>query len=74
MILRDFVYSFIPICVAMDMAGLVPLYLTLTKDLTDEEKQTVRWQALATAFLISIVFILTGQLIFKRLGHFGGGF
>jgi len=66
--LKDFAYSFIPIFVAMDIGGLVPVYLTLTKDLTPQEKQDVRWQALATAFLISIAFILAGQFIFKVLG------
>ncbi len=64
----DFVYSFIPIFVAMDIAGLVPVYLSLTKDLTAEEKRQVSLQALLTALLISLVFIVAGQFVFRVLG------
>ncbi len=66
--LKDFIYSFLPIFVAMDIWGVLPVYITLTKDLTSAEKQTVSWQALGTAFLISIAFIVAGQFIFRVLG------
>ena len=68
MTLTNFVYSFIPIFVAMDIGGLIPLFLTLTKDLTPEEKRQVSWQALVTSFLISVAFIVAGQFIFRVLG------
>jgi multiple antibiotic resistance protein len=68
MTFTNFVYSFIPIFVAMDIGGLIPVFLTLTKDLTAEEKRQVSWQALITSFLISVAFIATGQIIFKVLG------
>jgi multiple antibiotic resistance protein len=64
----DFVYSFIPIFVAMDMGGLIPVFLTLTQDLTPREKRHVSGQALVTSFLISVVFIAAGQFIFRVLG------
>jgi len=68
MTLTNFVYSFIPIFVAMDIGGLIPVFLTLTQDLTPEEKRLVSWQALVTSFLISVAFIVAGRLIFRVLG------
>jgi len=68
MTFKNFVYSFIPIFVAMDIGGLIPVFLILTKDLTPEEKRQVSWQALITSFLISVAFIATGQFIFRVLG------
>lgn len=70
----DFFYSFIPIFVAMDIGGLIPVYLTLTKDLTAEQKQKVGLQALITAFLISIAFIVAGKFVFRILGITTGDF
>ncbi len=66
--LWDFIYTFIPIFVAMDIGGLVPVYLSLTKGLSNEERRTVSWQALFTAFVISAAFIAVGRLIFRVLG------
>lgn len=64
----DFIYTFIPIFVAMDVAGLIPMYLSLTKGFSNQERQTVTMQALFTAFVISVLFIAVGQFIFRVLG------
>ena len=66
--IKEFVYSFLPIFVAMDVGGMIPVYLTLTRDLSPSEKRTVSWQAMVTAFMISVVFVVAGQFIFTVLG------
>jgi len=68
MTFTNFVYSFIPIFVAMDIGGLIPVFLTMTQNLSPKEKRQVSAQALVTSFLISVVFIAAGQLIFRVLG------
>ena len=65
---KDFVYSFIPIFVAMDVPGLVPLFLSLTKGLSEEERHVVIWQAVLTGFIVSVAFIAVGRFIFNILG------
>jgi multiple antibiotic resistance protein len=65
---REFLYAFIPIFVAMDVAGIIPVYLTLTKNLSEAEKKKVSVQALSTAFLISLIFIAIGRWIFRLIG------
>jgi multiple antibiotic resistance protein len=63
-----FLYVFIPIFVAMDPGGIIPVYLALTEGLTASKRKRVAWQALSTAFAISLVFIIAGRLIFEVLG------
>jgi len=65
---KDFLYTFIPILVAMDAVGLVPMYLSLTRGLSDEERKKVSVQALLTALVISVIFLGAGKLIFKAIG------
>lgn len=63
-----FAYTFIPIFVAMDVSGLIPLYLSLTKGLSNPQRHRVSVQALFTAFVISVLFIAIGRLIFRVIG------
>lgn len=66
--LVSFGYAFIPIFVAMDIPGLVPVFVSLTQGLTPRETRRVALQALLTALVISIAFILVGKFIFRVLG------
>jgi multiple antibiotic resistance protein len=65
---KDFLYTFIPIFVAMDIGGVVPAFLSLTKNLTDLERRRVSTQALFTAFAISVIFVAVGRWIFRLIG------
>lgn len=65
---KDFAYTFIPIFVAMDIGGIIPVYLSLTHNLTDNERKSVSTQALFTAFAISLLFVAVGRWIFRLLG------
>jgi len=64
----SFVHCFVPIFVAMDVAGLLPVYLSLTRSLEEPARQRIGVQAIATAFIISAAFIFIGQVIFELLG------
>ena len=68
MTFRNFIYTFIPIFVAMDVGGLAPVYLSLTKGLSPQDRKRVNWQALSTALVISLIFIGVGRFIFDVLG------
>jgi multiple antibiotic resistance protein len=65
---HDFIYTFIPIFVALDLGGVIPMFLSLTKTLSDDERRSVGWQALATAFTISVLFIAVGRVVFQVIG------
>jgi multiple antibiotic resistance protein len=65
---KIFVLSFIPIFVAMDVLGLVPIFLSLTSDMKPPEKKILITEATLTALAVSLVFLFGGRLIFNFLG------
>lgn len=66
--MREFLLTFIPIFVAMDAIGILPMFIGFTEHLKKKEKQRIILQSIVTAFIIGIVFLLLGKWIFKILG------
>ncbi len=64
----NYVLAFIPIFVAIDIFGLLPIFLSLTSSYTDDERRGVVSQSTLTAFLVSVSFIGIGKLVFTVLG------
>lgn len=67
-LLKTFVVTFIPLFVAMDPLGMVPIYLGLAQGTPRERRNLVVYEAVGTALLIAIGFMFTGKLIFEYLG------
>jgi len=65
--MRTFLLCFIPLFVAVDIIGNVPLYLSLTSGMPKEHRTKVIWQAGWTALVISLIFMLAGKWIFTFL-------
>jgi multiple antibiotic resistance protein len=66
--LKIFILSFIPLFVAIDVLGLVPIFISLTSDMKPQEKEKLITDATLTALGVSIVFLLGGRFIFNFLG------
>lgn len=66
--MKAFLLSFIPIFVAMDAIGILPMFMGFTDRLKEQEKRRIITQSIITAFLIGIVFLFLGRWIFKILG------
>jgi multiple antibiotic resistance protein len=66
--LKTFVLSFIPLFVAIDVIGLVPIFLSLTNSLGKPQKKKLITDATLTALGFSIVFLFGGRMIFNFLG------
>lgn len=66
--MKAFLLSFIPIFVAMDAIGVLPLFIGFTEHLSKREKHKIVTQSIITAFLVGIVFLFLGKWIFKLLG------
>lgn len=66
--LKNILLSFIPIFVAVDALGVLPIYIGLTTDLSRNEKKRVIIQSLWTASIVAIAFLLAGRLLFQFLG------
>jgi multiple antibiotic resistance protein len=65
---KSFLATLIPIMVALDAPGTLPLYVSMTEGITGQEQKKIVRQSIATAFLVTIGFILLGQAIFNALG------
>jgi len=66
--LEDMALSFIPLFVAMDPLGNLPIVIALTQDETPAERSRTLRLALITAFALGLLFIGLGTFIFSVLG------
>lgn len=65
--LQNFLVAFIPLFVALDPIGLVPIYLGMAQGVPRERRHTVIYEAIVTALLITIGFLFLGKIIFDFL-------
>jgi multiple antibiotic resistance protein len=66
--MRPYVESFLPLFVAINPAGIIPIYLSVTENLSRAERRRLTLQAMVTAVGISVLILFAGQLIFSLLG------
>lgn len=72
--LKNIILSFIPIFVAVDAIGVLPIFVSLTEAMEEREKSRIITQSILTALGLAIGFVLVGKLIFKWLGITMGDF
>jgi len=65
--LRPYVLTFIPIFVAVDALGNIPLFVSLTHSLNKKQKQRVIRESLLTATVIAVSFMFLGKAILRVL-------
>jgi len=73
-VLKNILLSFIPLFVAVDAIGVLPIFVSLTEGLDKQQKNKIIVQSMVTAFLLAVGFILVGKLVFKLLGISIGDF
>jgi len=71
---KDILLSFIPIFVAVDAVGVLPIFVSLTEGMTSEEKTKTIIQSMFTALGLAVGFIFLGKAVFKVLGITLGDF
>lgn len=60
--------TFIPLFVAMDPFGMLPIFTSLTNTMSAKEKKNVIKLSTLTALAISVAFAFIGDIVFKILG------
>jgi len=66
--LRLFVLAFVPLFVAVDPLGLVPLYVGLTDGVKPEDRRRILIESILTALGVTIGFVIFGRYILDFLG------
>ena len=72
--LKNIVLSFIPLFVAVDAIGVLPIFVSLTEGLEKSERSKIILQSMFTASGLAVGFILLGKVIFRLLGITLGDF
>ncbi len=60
--------SFIPLFVAIDIIGTVPIFMGFTHGVPGKQIRKLIIEALITAFIVAILFLIAGNLILTFLG------
>ncbi len=66
--MQEFIQTFVPLFVAIDVFGLFPIFISLTEALEVEEKKKVALDASITAWITGVIFALGGSYILSFLG------
>ena len=64
----EFLVAFIPIFVAVDAIGLLPIFVSLTGGIDQATKNKIILQSTITAACLAVGFIIAGRAVFKFLG------
>ncbi len=73
-LLNNILMAFIPVFVAVDAIGTLPILTSLTQGLDRGQKNRVILQSMLTALCLAVGFVLVGKLVFKALGITMGDF
>ncbi|HXF99461.1 MAG TPA: MarC family protein [Bacteroidota bacterium] len=65
---EPFLLAFIPLFVAIDVFGVLPLFIALTGGMDERRRRVLTLEATLTALAISVVFLAAGKLLFSFLG------
>ena len=66
--LRTFLETFLPLFVAIDPFGMVPVFLGVTDGMSDKRRRRITFEAVTAATLICLSFMFLGESLFRFLG------
>ena len=66
--MREFWSAFIPLFVAIDVLGLIPIYLGMTAGRETRTRERLARQATLAALAVSLLFLFIGKWVFNYLG------
>lgn len=66
--MKEFFLCFVPIFVAVDPLGILPLFMTFTEGMGQKELKRVIIQSFVTALVVAILFLIGGTYLLRLLG------
>ena len=67
-LLKPYILTFIPIFVAVDAIGNIPIFISLTDGTTKKERNKIIADSVTTATAIAIIFMFAGKFVLRILG------
>lgn len=67
-LLEPFVLSFIPIFVAVDAIGNIPLFVSLVEGASKKQKQRIIVESVTTATVVAVLFVFVGKWVLRFIG------
>lgn len=67
-ILEPYLLTFIPIFVAVDAIGNIPVFISLVEGLSKKQRQKIIVDSVATATIVAILFMFVGKWILGLIG------
>ena len=64
----DFLLAFIPVFIAIDVVGILPIFMSLVDGIEKPRKTKIINQSVITALSVSIGFLALGKFVFSVLG------
>ncbi|HOK06425.1 MAG TPA: MarC family protein [Syntrophales bacterium] len=64
----SFLLCFVPLFVAVDAFGLLPVFFGLTQGMEARRLRRVIWESVATAAVVALVFAVAGTSLLRMLG------
>ena len=66
--LKPYILSFIPLFVAVDAIGSIPIFLSLVEHLSKTHRKRIVFEAVNTATAVAVIFMFIGRWVFSLLG------
>jgi len=67
-LLEPYLLTFIPIFVAVDSIGNIPLFISLVEGTSHKQRHKIIVNSVTTATSVAVIFMLGGKLIFNLIG------
>lgn len=67
-ILMLFLAAFVQIAIAVDVPGILPIYVGMTDGMEEPHRRTLLRNSLAAGFIVGLIFVLVGKLALELLG------
>ena len=67
-LLEPYILSFIPIFVAVDAIGNIPLFLSIVEGTTKKQRHRIIIDSVGTATIVAIIFMFVGKWVLNILG------
>ncbi|OGV68068.1 MAG: hypothetical protein A2283_18675 [Lentisphaerae bacterium RIFOXYA12_FULL_48_11] len=66
--MKEFWLCFVPMFVAVDALGILPMFMSLTEGLNEQKRHRIVMQSVITAAVVALLFLAIGMGILKLLG------